>query len=257
MPVITLTTDWGTTDYFAGALKGEIISVVADATLVDISHHIGKHDQVHGAFVLKNAWNRFPEGSVHISGVKGSGEEQPALLAVKFMNHFFLGPDDGWFSLLFDDEAMEGYYVKNAKGEKVNTSTKMLAASAGFLARGGKISDMGDPVTQFVKKSMLQASIHEDSIRGSVIYIDSFGNLITNITKELFDRIGRGRDFEIVLKKSGYEITTIQTNYYEIGSGNLMAHHNEAGYIEIAISKGSARDLLNMKYGEIVRIDFK
>lgn len=257
MPVITLTTDWGTSDYFAGALKGEILSVFSEAAIIDISHSINKHDQVHGAFVLKNAWSRFPAGTVHLAGVTGSGSIQPSLIVIAHAGHYFLGPDDGFFSLLFDDEPLVGYYVRNAKGEKVLPATKEMAASAGFLARGGKIKDMGDPVTQFTKKSMLQATIIENTIKGTVIYVDSFGNLITNITRQIFERVSNGKGFEIILKKSGYEISEINNNYYEAGSGNLLALYNEAGYLEIAISKGSAADLLNMRYGEIVRIDFK
>src|SRR6188768_2325155 len=111
MPVITLTTDWGTSDYFAGALKGEILSAFSNATIIDISHSINKHDQVHGAFVLKNVWNRFPAGTVHIASVTGSGEKQPSLVAIAHEGHYFLGPDDGFFSLLFDDVPLEGYYV--------------------------------------------------------------------------------------------------------------------------------------------------
>jgi len=257
MPAITLTTDWGTSDYFTGALKGEILAAFTEATIVDISHNINKHDQIHGAFVLKNSWTRFPSGTVHIISVAGSGVKQPSLIAITFEGHFFLGPDDGFFSLLFVDAAIEGYYVRNAKGEKVIPLTKIIAASAAFLAKGGKIADMGDKITEFEKKSMFQATINDDSIKGQVIYIDTFGNLITNVTKDLFERISKGRGFEIILKKSGYDVNVISKDYYEAGIGNLLALYNEAGYLEIAISKGSATELLNMKNGEIVRIDFK
>jgi len=257
MPVITLTTDWGTTDYYSGALKGEILSSCENATVVDISHHITKHDQVHGAFVLKNSWASFPSGTVHLASVTGAGATQPKLIAISYREHYFLGPDDGFFSLVFDEEPPQRYFVRNAKGEKVKPTSPILATSAAFLAKGGNIADMGNLMEDFPRKSMLRAVIDENTIKGSVIYIDSFGNVVTNITLDLFNRIASDRDFEIVLKKSGYEINEISNNYYDAGAGNLLALYNDAGYLEIAISKGSASELLNLKYGEVIRIDFK
>ncbi len=257
MPVVTLTTDWGTTDYFTGALKGELLSAASNITIVDISNNITKYDQVHGAFVLKNSWDRFPEGSVHIAGICNASSEPASLLAVAYQKHFFLGPDDGFFSLVFDEIPEETYHVKNARGDNVKLTSKVFAASATFLARGGKIADMGDKPKELHRKLMLRATVEENTIKGSVIYVDSFGNLVTNITQALLDRFAKGRSFEVVLKKREYGIPEISDNYYQSGQGNLLALFNEAGYLEIAISTGNASGLLNMKFGDIVRIEFK
>jgi S-adenosylmethionine hydrolase len=257
MAVVTLTTDWGTTDYFAAALKGEILSAALDAIVVDVSHDIAKFNQVHGGFVLKNAWTRFPEGTVHVAAVCSTGGEPPSLLALAHEKHFFLGPDDGFFSLVFDEIPAEIYHVRNSKGDKVLLTSATIGASAAYLAKGGKISKMGDKPEEVRRKLLLRAAVEEDIIKGSVIYIDSFGNLVTNITQALINRFAKGRGFEVVMKKSEYSIEEISMDYFSAGQGNMLATFNEAGYLEIAISGGDAAGLLNMKYGDIVRIEFK
>jgi S-adenosyl-L-methionine hydrolase (adenosine-forming) len=257
MPVITLTTDWGTTDYFAGALKGDILTACPGATLIDISHSVIQYDLVHGAFIFKNSWQRFPAGSVHLVGVSSGSDFTPEMIAIKYMGHFFLGNNDGFFSLVFNEIPGEMFYVLDAKGKKVTSSSTIMASSAAFLATGGKVEAMGSRVDNYIEKSMIQAVTEEKTIRGTVIYIDAFGNLVTNIERDLFDRIARGRPFDIVLRLREYNISEISENYFQAGRGNLLALYNDSGYLEISISSGNAAGLIGMKCGDIVRVEFK
>lgn len=257
MPVLTITSDWGTTDYFIGAMKGDILTLCPEASIVDISHAINPFDLVQGAFIFKNSWIRFPKGTVHLVGMCAASKDVPALVVIGHKNHYFVGPDDGFFSLVFDEMPADAYYILDAKGNKVIPGSAVLASSGAFLANGGKIKDMGEKVTTLIQKSMIQPVTEEDTIRGSVIYIDTFGNLITNIEKSLFERISKGRNFEITLRSSEYMINAIHEYYFEAGRGNLLAHYNESGYLEIAISQGDASKLIGVSYGDIIRIEFK
>ncbi len=257
MPFITLTTDWGTTDYFVGAIKGDLLTACPDATIIDISHNIAAHDLVPGAFIFKNAWQHFPKGTVHVCAVSGSSDMPSPLIAAYFMGHYFIGVDNGFFSLVLDVAPDEAYYILNAKGHKVAQNSAVLASSAAFLAKGGRISEMGEKIEALVEKSLLRPVTEENTIRGSVIYTDSHGNLVTNITKSLFERICRGRDFEIILKTREYVISEISLDYYDASKGNLLAFYNEAGFLEIAISHGNAAMLLGLYYSDIIRIEFK
>ena len=257
MPVITLTTDWGTTDYFVGAMKGDILTACPEATLVDICHTITAHDLVAGAFIFKNAWHHFPKGTIHICGVSGTNDEPPPLIAVVYQGHYFVGVDNGFFSLVMDSDPDESYFILDARGNKVVPDSGVLASSAAFLAKGGKPSEMGEKMTSMVEKSMLQAVTEEKTIKGTVIYIDSHGNLVTNIEKSLFERICRGREFDIILKSRDYIISEISTSYHSVSRGNVLALYNESGYLEIALSHGNAAKLLHLKYSDIVRIEFR
>jgi len=115
---------------------------------------------------------------------------------------------------------------------------------------------MGKPVDDFKVKTMFQPFVEDNSVKGVVIYRDSFGNVVTNITSELFNRIAGKRRFELYLRTREYTLTTISNDYREAGAGNLLARFNSSGYLEIAICEGSATDLLYLKYGDPVRIDF-
>jgi len=257
MPVITLTTDWGTTDYFVGAIKGEILTACSDAAIIDISHSIMAHDLVSGAFIFKNAWHHFPKGTVHVCAVSGTTDSPSPLIAAQHQGHFFIGVDNGFFSLVMDGFPEEAYFILDAKGQKVMPNSVILASSAAYLTKGGKIADMGEKMSEWVEKSMLQAVTEESTIRGSAIYFDSYGNVVTNIEKALFERIGRGRRFEIILRSRQYTITEISQDYHDVSRGNLLAFYNEAGFLEVAISHGKAASLLGIKYADTIRVEFK
>lgn len=257
MPLITLTTDWGTTDYFVGAFKGDLLTACPDATIIDISHNIAAHDLVPGAFIFKNAWQHFPKGTVHVCAVSGTSDIPSPLIAINYSGHYFIGVDNGFFSLVLDEAPEEAYFILNAKGHKVVQNSAVLASSAAYLAKGGKISEMGEKMTALVEKSLLRPVTEESIIRGSVIYTDSHGNLVTNITKSLFERISRGREFDIILKTREYIISEISVDYFDASRGNLLAFYNEAGFLEIAINHGNAGMLLGLHYSDIIRVEFK
>lgn len=257
MPVITLTTDWGLRDYFAGAMKGDILSACPGATIVDISHLVNPFDLVHGAYIFRNAWHRFPEGTVHVVGLSAALTGTPSLIAVRHKGHYFLGANDGFFSLVFEETPESMFYVLDARGGKVIPETRALGESAAFLAKGGKIKDMGTPVDDYTVKSTLQPVTEEKIIRGTIIYVDAFGNLITNIHTDLFERIAKNREFDIVLRSKEYMINEISEHYFQVNRGNLLARFNESGFLEIAISQGNASTLLGLKYSDTVRIEFK
>jgi S-adenosyl-L-methionine hydrolase (adenosine-forming) len=257
MPVITLTTDWGTTDYALAALKGDILTELPGATIVDISHNVTKFDLVNGAFIFRNAWKHFPSGTVHVIGFTGTQKSEPGVIAVRKENHFFLGSNDGFFSLIFDDKPQEIYYVLSADGKKVRPDSRILGNAAAFLAKGGSIKDMGREVDDFQEKSGLIPVIEEKVIRGTIIYINNFGNIVTNISREIFERVSKGRKFEILVRKNEYRINRISDSYSDVDSGMVVALYDPEGYLEIAIAHGNASDLLGLAINDTVRIEFK
>ncbi|HEX5002772.1 MAG TPA: SAM-dependent chlorinase/fluorinase [Bacteroidia bacterium] len=256
MAVITLTTDWGTRDFFVAALKGELLKQCPNVPVIDISHHVKQYDIIEGALILRNSWSHYPEGTVHVVGLIAHGGHKSSAIALKHKGHYFIGNNDGFFSLAFDEVPSEKYYIMDAKGAMVIPSLQVLADSAAYLAKGGKVSDMGKPVDDYLVKTMFQPYLEDDSISGAVIYQDSFGNLITNVTSELFNRIGGGRAFEIHLRMREYMLSNISTDYKEAGPGNMLVLFNSSGYLEIAICEGNAAELLYLRYGDTIRIDF-
>lgn len=259
MAVITLTTDWHNDDYYPGAVKGAILSIDPNARIVDITHKISSFNISQAIFVLKNSFYFYPEGSIHILGVNSEKNNENSHIAVQFKNHFFIGNNNGAFGLLLEDEEpQEIVRIDKFNSPEYNTfpCLNVFAPAAAYLSRGGKLNDLGESLNNINRLVPISPTISDTVISGTVIYIDSFQNIITNITQELFERIGKKRKFEILVQSYHYRITKINQSYNESAAGELLALFNSAGLLEIAINRGKVAELLNLSLNSSIRIKF-
>ncbi len=257
MAIVTFTTDWGTRDYHVGALKGMLLSKTSDLRLIDISHEVARHNIQQAAYIFRNAFRFFPPGTLHIIGVYGQSKYEPQLIALKKDGHMFIGVNDGFFSLVFDEPPIDVVVIGNRseRGDLFELNA-MVEASAGLLA-GKNLYELGERPDHFVQRSAFQPTLDDELIHGVVIYIDDFGNIVTNISRELFDAQRKGRSFEIVARKSQHSITRISHYYNSVEPGAALALFNDAGYLEIAINEDSAFKLMNIRLNDNIRIEFK
>ena len=257
MPIITLITDWKQNDFYTGALKGTILTKCPDINIVDISHQIPPFNTSQAAFVLKNSYKHFPEGTIHIIGVNAIPDKGNNYVVIKLNGHFFIGCDNGIFSLIAKDKP-ENIIQLNKKKHTYPTfpCISLFAETACELAKGKQITKLGKEMNELNTTIPLRATIDEKVITGSVIYIDSYRNAITNITNELFDRVGKNQPFEIYIQSRKYKITRINKTYSETSVGELLALFNSSGLLEIAMNKANLTDLLNLSIGSTIRIDF-
>lgn len=267
MAIITLTTDLGLKDYYVSAIKGAIIKDCSHATIIDITHAIPKFDTEVASFVLKNNYKNFPEGSIHIIDVNTGFSERTPYLIVFANNHYFIASDNGIFSLILDQIKPDAI-ISIEENEQFNKSIfparDIFAKAACHIANQGIIPDLGKEQTNFREKINLIAYADANSIKGMVVYIDSYGNAITNISKELFKKAYLNRKFGIQLKPSikyssefgSFEIEEINQTYDDVADGEVVAIFNSTGHLEIAINKGNASGLLGLKNREIIRINF-
>lgn len=256
MPIITLTTDWNTNDYYVGTIKGRILGQCPDVQIVDISHRVASFNINQAAFILRNSYASFPAGTVHIVGVNTEGGKDRPFLVAHYDKHYFIGTDNGIFGLLFSNEPEVVISIKTTGEITPFSCHTVFAETACKLAKGEKPASLGKKVTEWKKRVPIRAAIEESVINGSVIYIDSFRNAITNISKDLFDRIGKNRRFEIFVQSNHYKITRINRFYHETSPGEILALFNSVGLLEIAISNGNAADLLNLSTNSGIRIKF-
>jgi S-adenosyl-L-methionine hydrolase (adenosine-forming) len=255
MSVITLTTDFGVKDHYAAAVKGAIIRTYPEAKIIDISHHIDKHDTSGAAFVIKNCFREFPAGSVHLIGINEEASSTYPFLAVEAEGQFFIGTDNGVFSLILEDIPAKLIRIETNIELPTFPAKDVFVPAACHLARGGKLEDLGKPIERFNQKMELAAYVDQNSIRGAVIYLDSYGNAITNITRKHFEQIGSNRNFSIM--GIGYEIKTISKTYGDVSEGEVVVIFNSGGNLEIALNKGSAADLVGLKHRLPIRIEFE
>jgi S-adenosylmethionine hydrolase len=257
MPVITLISDWNLHDFYLGALKGKIISHFPEVDLVDISHQIPNFNIAHTAFILKNTYHHYPKGSVHLIAVNTMSSPGKHHLAVFADGHYFVGCDNGIFGLVFREKPEKIIQIKAVQKETTFPTLHVLADAACRLAKGDKITELGQVLDHFSKSVPLRAAIDDSVITGSVIYIDSYENAITNITKDIFDRVGKGRPFEILVTSNHYRINKLNHRYDETSTGEILALFNSLNLLEIAINNGNAASLLNLSPGSSIRITFK
>jgi S-adenosylmethionine hydrolase len=246
MPIITLTTDWNTRDYYLGTLKGKILSRCQQVTIVDISHQIQAFNIDQAAFVIRNSYYNFPGGSIHIIAVNSEGGKDRPFLVIRYDGHYFISTDNGIFGLICSENPDKIIKIKTSEPVTSYSALSVFADAACRLSSGEKVEALGITQQDFNRKTPIRAVIEESVINGSVIYIDSFRNAITNITKDIFDRVGNGRPFEIFVQSNYYRIRKINLFYHETSPGEILALFNSVGLLEIAMNSGKAADLLNL-----------
>ncbi|SEM93840.1 hypothetical protein SAMN05216436_109110 [bacterium A37T11] len=258
MGIITLTTDLGQKDFYQPALKGSLISLFPNVRLVDITHEVAPFNVQQAAFILKNAYNYFPAKSVHLIGIDSVYNKHIRYLAMRYNDHYFVGADNGIFSLIFDTEPEEMVEINLLQDLKFLhfPLTDILAKSAVHLAKGGKLSDIGEPIGQLLKRVAIQPIIDGNTIRGSVAHIDIFENVITNISKELFSQVQQSRKFILYFRRNE-SINQLSWHYNEVPEGEKLCLFGISNYLEIAINKGNASGLLGLNLGDMIRVEFE
>ncbi|MFM7153588.1 MAG: S-adenosyl-l-methionine hydroxide adenosyltransferase family protein [Bacteroidota bacterium] len=256
MKFVTLTTDFGSRDYYAGALKGAILRKSPDVKLVDITHEIKPYDIVQGAFVVANIWNEFPEGSIHLVGVNCVYQPEFRFVALQHEGHYFVAPDNGLLTILFP-----GIEQKNLRSipadANIHFAVKhVFAAAVHHLIQDLPFDELGSYPPPIIERISLQPVILSDRIRGTVIHIDHFDNVVVNIRRELFDEIVQGRPFSLYFKRND-PITALSGNYCDVAVGEQLCLFNTAGFLEIAINMGRAATLLGLKSDDTVEVVFE
>ena len=257
MAVITLTSDWQTNDYYIGAVKGKILSHDSATAIVDISHQIAPFNIMQAAFILRNCYAEFPDNTVHILGVNSVLSHQKPLLIIEKNSQYFLCSDCGFPTLLFpeEDSKVYKYSIKDQEGGNF-ISLNIFVEIALKLLEGEKPDSFAQLTDKYVQQRPLLPTIDSNLINGSVVYIDSYSNAITNINKDTFNRVGKGKHFEIFVQSNHYVIDNISKTYSDVASGELVAIFNSVGLLEIAMVNGPIAQLLNLSTNSVIRIKF-
>ncbi len=259
MPIITIISDLGDKDWYAGALKGALLKAAGEGIhLVDISHAIEPFEIVQASLVARNTWPEFPEGTIHLLAVNCVYEAQPGFLAVRYAGHYFIAPDNGLISLILGDIKPEDARLLVSADTAAHFAVKPVFANAvGHLVGGGSFEDLGEPVTApALQKIGLRPVLNRDQIRGTVIHIDHFENVILNIEQPMFEKAAQDRSFSLYFKRND-PITALSVNYGDVPVGETLCLFNSAGLLEIAVNFGKAATLLGLKKEDVVEIVFE
>ena len=275
MSIITLITDFGNKDHFVGKIKGEIYRNYNEAKVVDISNNVSPFNIMEAAYILENSYKSFPENTVHIIDVDSEITIEKKHIVVFLDNHFFISADNGILSILTQSIRPEKIYEINIQEElrEIDSSTNIFSKVACHLAKGGKPEIIGKAIDKIKSVKNLKPFINEDlsQIVSSVIYIDNFGNVVTNLKKDLFENTRRGRSFEISVRN--YKFRNIFNKYSDIvkfeipqnernDEGKGLVVFNSSDLLQISIYRsnpqnvGTASSLMGLKVYDSVTISF-
>jgi S-adenosylmethionine hydrolase len=275
MAIITLTTDFGEKDHFAGAIKGAIYSELRDVKIVDISHSVSPFSIPEAAYIIQNAYSSFPKGSIHLIGIDSEINQENKHIVIKLDDHYFVCANNGIMSMICSEIAPEKIVEINIH-EKIETSFPVLdvfVKVACHIARGGTLEVIGKPIQGIkpLKNIIPFVNAERNQIIGNVVYIDNYGNVVTNIKRKFFEDIQKGRSFEIYARN--YKFKEIFTKYSDIvnfdidaekrhDEGRGLVVFNSSNYMEIAIYKsncttvGSASTLMGLNMMDTVTVNF-
>lgn len=275
MAIITLTTDFGEKDYFAGATKGAIYNELPDVKIVDISHSVSPFNIPEAAYIILNAYSSFPKGTIHIIGIDSEINVENKHIAVLLDGHYFICANNGIMSMICSEIAPEKIVEINIH-DKIQTSFPVLdvfVKVACHIARGGTLEVVGKVIDQIKPIKNIIPFVNEDQsqIIGSIIYIDNYGNVISNIKRSFFETVQKGRDYIISARNNKFK--TIHSKYSDIvdfkipsdkrhDEGRGLVVYNSADYLEIAVYKsnpntvGSASTLMGLQLMDTITVNF-
>lgn len=275
MAIITLTTDFGQKDHFASATKGAIYSELPDVKIVDISHNVSPFNIPEAAYIIQNAYNSFPKGTIHIIGIDSEINPENKHIALKLDDHYFICANNGIMSMICSEIAPEKIVEINIH-DKIQTSFPVLdvfVKVACHIARGGTLEIIGKTISSIkpIKNIVPFVNDEKTQIVGSVIYIDNYGNVVTNIKRSFFEIVQKGRSFEISARN--YKFKKINHKYSDIvnfeipedkrnDEGRGLVVFNSGDFLEIALYKsnsitvGSASSLMGLGIMDTVSVNF-
>jgi S-adenosyl-L-methionine hydrolase (adenosine-forming) len=253
-PIITLTTDYGTSDHLVGVLKGVILKINPDVTIVDITHEVTPFDLLDGALAVASAYPYFPPRTIHVVVVDpGVGTERRPLL-VSGQNQYFIAPDNGVLSGVFEKE--QNFVVRHLTSEHYfvqpisNTfhGRDVFAPVAGWLSKHWQPASMGEEITDFKRFALPKPKEANGSLKGVVLKVDSFGNLMTNFRAEDLPAEAPEKG-EVQLQVGTHPVTRLVPTFASGNAGEAVAFVGSSGYVEIAVNKGSASKSLGVGRG--------
>ena len=253
MPIITLTTDYGLRDPYAGQLKGALLSACPTATLVDVTHEIAPYDLVEAAYFLQHVHDHYPAGTLHVCTVDNTFDAEPDLLCFRREGQVYLLADNGLPDLLWP--GVDLHLVRLPAAPDGSTKAT-LAAAVRRLALGYDPERLGPRATDVVRSRHPEPVTNPTFIRGSIVHIDRYDNAVLNVHRSLVERMAQGRRIHTRFSSSE-PIVDIVDHYHEAPEGELLARYNSRGYVELAINMGRAAQLFGLQRDQLVQLEFQ
>ncbi len=252
MPVVTLTTEWKPDDIYNGIIKGKLSRMCPGTVIIDNAGGIPPFNISQASFIIRNTFDNYPKGSVHIICVHSEANDNQDYLIVSARDHFFIGTDNGIFNLILNSEPDDVVKIDHSGS---SDELEVFARAAAEIIAGKKPAELGSSVKNVSERVPLRATIDKDVIIGSIIFIDSYGNAISNITREIFYRVFENKGFRIQIQSNKNYTDSISVRYSDVPVGEMLAKFNQFDLLEISINGADVSELLSLNVGSVVRVD--
>ncbi len=289
--IITLLTDFGTRDPYVASMKGVIFSINPEAKIVDITHQIPPQDILEAAYTLFASYKYFPKGTIHVIVVDPGVGSRRRIIALKTKNYIFIAPDNGVLSLVLQKEKvypvrsprygrgirpLQGRITSNGVKEIIEITNEkyflkpvsdtfhgrdIFSPVAAYLSRGIPLRNFGKRIEMTKELKIATPEMKKGKLMGRIIHIDRFGNLVTNVDREILSKLKRKKPASSAgpptrwIKIGKRRIQGIKKSYVNVGKGELLALFGSSGFLEISINFGNASKVLGMKRGEKIEVE--
>ena len=261
-PIVTLTTDWGYTDYYIGRVKGKLYSYIPGVQVVDITHGIPPYQITRATYVVKHGCLGFPPGTIHIIDVCSSQSPEQPFIVVEHNGQYFICTDNGLPASVFGTDNVKAVVIDNVSQE-TNSYTfaacDLFCKVAAMLAHGAALTDIGFAADTLVRITPLSPDFTQNPIEVQVVYVDGYGNCNLNITYDEFVEAAKGRDFEVMVREA--VVTKLYRSYIDADRrsrprASLILTVSSLGCLQLAINNGNAAQMFNLQYLSPVKIKF-
>ena len=253
MQLISLITDYGLDDHYGAELKAALYKNCEQVRILDVCHTLKVYDIFLAAYYLKNLIPSLPADSINIVSVNNYYEKNPRFLVFRSHDQYFIGPDNGIFSMVME-EIEDPHVIDPSKcpGKQVY---QIYAHAAACIHHGLPLDEFAYPIKEYNARLSFRPVVTSQQIKATIIHVDHYENVITNLTRDLFEKSRNGRSFSIYYKPND-PIEMLSEHYGEVAPGEALAWFNAADHLEIAINMGKASSTLHLFTNETIQIDF-
>jgi len=254
MSIITFTSDFGLKDHYVASVKANILSGFPQTQIIDITHLINSCNIVQAAYTINSVYKEFPKNTIHIIAVNTTHAQNGNHLLIQMQEQYFIVPDNGMFSLLDTQNEKKVYLLDINERYQPTFPAKFYAFVAVQLLKGGNASVLGNLSESILQKISRKLQVQPNKIKGNIIHIDHYGNLVTNISLSVFNEVRNDRKFSIKFAHENF--SHLDKNYHSQDYGDCVVLFNSNELLEISIHQGNANQLLGMKYDDEVTVQF-
>jgi len=253
MAIITFLSDWKQDDYYSAVIKASILSQSPDTQIVELNKNLPTFNIIQAAFLFRSTFFHFPKGTIHLLAINSVKEEDSKLLVAKLNGQYIIGNDTGIFSLI------SPHYEKIIKidyQESTFPERDIFVPLALQIQKGEELTNLGEETSEIVSYRSIQATIEDNKITGTVIYKDSYGNIIVNIDKDLFYKHSKNRKFHIYLSSFHHKTSKIHQHYNEVDKRAIFSIFNSLDLLEIGMRQANLSEVLNLHIGANIIVHF-